>query len=103
MRRITIAMTALVLALASTARAQSGDITGILKPDAPQSGAALHVGGLGTAPELGGALPDSLVLDLQRGFVLDLASVAKRCSRDLALTGDCPPASRIGRGHAGAA
>jgi hypothetical protein len=100
MRRITLVTAALVLVLAGTAHAQSGDITATLKPNAPKAGAALHVSVLGTAPELGGALPDALVLDLQRGFVLDLGAVAKRCSRDLALTGDCPAASRIGNGRA---
>lgn len=50
--------------------------------------------------ELGGALPDSLVLDLQRGFALDLAAVGRRCGRDVAAIGGCPAASRIGSGRA---
>lgn len=100
MRRITIVMTLLVLGLAAPARAQDASISATLTPNTTKAGSTLHVALLGTAPELSGAIPEAIVLDLQRGFVLDPAAVATPCSRDLAVAGACPAESRIGGGHA---
>ena len=61
------------------ARAGRDDHRVASTPNAPAVGSMLHVGVDGAAPELAGALPESLTLHLQRGFALDLAAVAARC------------------------
>jgi hypothetical protein len=100
MRRIMLITAALVLALAGSASAQDAAITATLSPNTPKTGSKLHVAVGGAAPELGGALPESLTLHLQRGFKLDLATVVTRCDAVHAPNGDCPEASRIGNGAA---
>jgi hypothetical protein len=98
--RIIFVTTVLVLALAATARAQDATISASLSPNTPAAGSKLHVSVGGAAPELSGALPESLTLGLQRGFRLDVATIAQRCDATHAPTGDCPAASRIGSGQA---
>ena len=61
MRRTIFVTAVLVLALAGSARAQDTPITASLTPNAPAAGSTLHVGVDGAAPELAGALPESLV------------------------------------------
>ncbi len=100
MRRTIFVTAVLVLALAGAARAQDSLITASLAPNAPAVGSTLHVGVDGAAPELAGALPESLVLGLQRGFALDLVAVRSRCDASHASIGDCPASSRIGSGQA---
>lgn len=102
MRKTIVVTTVLVLACATAARAQSPTIAASVTPSTPSAPSALHVAVDGAVPELAGAVPQSLVLSLQRGFRIDLKAVRERCGdRDLA-TGDCPAASRIGRGTASA-
>lgn len=100
MRRTILIPVALALGLSGSARADDTVISGSLIPNTPAAGSALHVSIGGAAPELGGALPDSITLGLQRGFQLDLKSVAARCDAVHAPTADCPAASRIGGGQA---
>jgi hypothetical protein len=102
MRRITMAMTTAVvlLALGASARAQDTTITGGLTPNTPGAGSLVHVQVGGTAPELAGALPESIALGVQRGFAFDTRAVAQRCAGQAATSGACPPASRIGKGQA---
>jgi hypothetical protein len=100
MRRTIFVTTALVLALAGTAQAQETTISASLTPNTPSAGSKLHVAVGGGAPELSGALPDAITLDLQRGFAIDVATIAARCDAVHAGVGDCPPASRIGSGSA---
>ncbi len=100
MRRTTFVTAVLVLALAGSARAQDTTITASLMPNAAAAGSMLHVGVDGAAPELAGAVPESLIVDLQRGFALDLVAVRVRCDASHAPIGDCPEASRIGSGRA---
>lgn len=100
MRRTIFITAVLALALTGSARAQDTAISGSLIPNTPSAGSKLHVAIGGAAPELGGALPDSITLGLQRGFTLDLKSVAARCDALHAPTADCPAASRIGSGQA---
>jgi hypothetical protein len=100
MRRTILITVALALGLSGSARAEDTMITGSLVPNTPGAGSALHVAIGGAAPELGGALPDAITLGLQRGFKLDLKSVAARCDAVHAPTADCPAASRIGSGQA---
>jgi hypothetical protein len=97
---ITLTTAALVLVLAAPAIAQDGTITATLSPNTPAKASKLHVGLSGTAPELAGALPESVALDVQRGFKLDLRSVAARCAGTALTSGDCPSSSRIGVGQA---
>lgn len=99
MRR-TILTAVLLLALAGPASAQDATISAKLSPSKPKAGATLHVALSGTAPALDGALPQSIVLDLQRGFAVDTAAVAARCVAPATTTGACPAASRIGHGAA---
>lgn len=100
MRRTILVTAVLVLALAGSARAQDTTISATLTPNAPAAGTTLHVGVDGAAPELAGALPESLTIGLQRGFQLDLVAVGARCDANHAPIGDCPEASRIGSGRA---
>lgn len=100
MRRTIFVTAALVLVLAGSARAQDTTIAASLEPNAPAAGTTLRIGVDGAAPELAGALPESLIVGLQRGFALDLAAVRTRCDATRAVTGDCPAASRIGGGRA---
>ena len=100
MRRTIFVTAVLVLALAGSARAQDTLISASLAPNAPAVGTTLHVGVDGAAPELAGALPESLIVHLQRGFALDLVAVRSRCDASRAPIGDCPEASRIGSGQA---
>jgi hypothetical protein len=100
LRRTILVTTALVLMLAGTARAQDTTISSSLIPNTPGAGSKLHVAVSGAAPELTGALPESLTLGLQRGFKLDVATIATRCDANHAPIGDCPAASRVGSGSA---
>lgn len=101
MRRITITATAaLILVLAASAHAQDPAISGGLTPNTPGAGSTVHVAVGGTAPELAGALPDSISLGVQRGFKLDLRAVAARCTGAAVTSGQCPASSRIGTGQA---
>jgi hypothetical protein len=100
MRRTVFVTTALALAFASSARAQDATISASLAPATPSAGSKLHVSVGGAAPELSGALPESLTLGLQRGFALDVHAIATPCDAAHAATGDCPAASRIGSGQA---
>ncbi|MDX6680233.1 MAG: hypothetical protein QOG94_272 [Solirubrobacteraceae bacterium] len=100
MRRITITTAALVLTLAATAHAQETTIAGSLTPNTAGAGTRVHVEVGGAAPELAGALPESVALGVQRGFALDARAVAVRCTGDAATTGKCPVQSRIGVGQA---
>jgi hypothetical protein len=101
MRRITITTTAaLILVLAASARAQDSTISGGLTPNTPSAGSRVHVQVSGTAPELAGALPDSISLGVQRGFAFDPRAVAVTCTGPALSSGACPPASRIGTGQA---
>jgi len=101
MRRITMATTAaFVLVLGASASAQDATITGGVLPNTAASASRVHVQVAGTAPELAGALPDSIALGVQRGFALDTRAVAERCGGQAATTGACPAASRIGLGQA---
>jgi hypothetical protein len=101
MRRITIATTtALILTLAASARAQDTTITGGLTPNTPGAGSRVHVEVGGTAPEIAGALPESIALGVQRGFAFDVRAVNVSCTGGALTTGDCPAASRIGTGQA---
>lgn len=100
MRRTIFATAVLVLVLAGSARAQDTTISASLAPNAPAVGTLLHVGVDGAAPELAGALPESLTIGLQRGFELDVMAVRARCDANHARIGDCPKASRIGSGRA---
>jgi hypothetical protein len=100
MRRTIFVTAALVLALAGSAWAQDTTIVASLAPNAPAVGTMLHVGVDGAAPEVAGALPESLTLGLQRGFALDVVAVRARCDANHAGIGDCPEASRIGSGSA---
>lgn len=102
MRSLTIVVTALALLLAPAAGAQAQDatISASLMPNAPGVGSTLHVGAEGAAPELSGAIPQSVVLDVQRGFAVDLVAVAVRCAGPALTSGACPAASRIGAGKA---
>lgn len=100
MRRTIFVTTVLVLAFAGSARAQDTTISATLAPHTPAAGAKLHVAVSGAAPELSGALPEALTLDLQRGFALDIKTIATRCDASHAPSGDCPAASRIGSGSA---
>jgi hypothetical protein len=93
-------MAVLVLAFAGSARAQDTTISATLSPNTPAAGSKLHVGLEGAAPELSGAIPEAIALDVQRGFTLDPATIATRCDASHAGTGDCPDASRIGSGQA---
>jgi hypothetical protein len=99
-RRTIFITAAFALALSGSARAQDSAISGSLVPNTPSAGSALHVAIGGATPELGGALPESITLGLQRGFKLDLKAVAARCDALHAPTADCPAASRIGGGQA---
>ena len=92
--------TVLVLAFAGSARAQDTLISATLNPNTPATGTKLHVAVGGAAPELAGALPETLSLDLQRGFLLDVATIPTRCDASHVPKGDCPAASRIGSGAA---
>ncbi len=99
MRRITITTTAaLVLMLAGSAHAQDTTITGGLTPNTAGAGSKVHVQVSGSAPELSGALPESVALGVQRGFALDVRAVAARCTGAAVTSGACPAASRIGSG-----
>ena len=100
MRRTMLVTTALVLVLAGTARAQDTTFSSSLIPNTPGAGSKLHLSIGGAAPELTGAVPESLTLGLQRGFKLDVATIATRCDASHATLGDCPAASRIGSGSA---
>ncbi len=100
MRRTFFITAALVLALAGSASAQDTAITATLNPNTAGAGSKLHVAIGGAAAELGGALPESVTLHLQRGFKLDLATIPTRCDAMHAPTGECPAASRIGSGAA---
>jgi hypothetical protein len=101
MRRITLTTTtALVLMFAASAQAQDTTISGGLTPNTPGAGAAVHIDVSGLAPEIAGSLPESVALGLQRGFKLDVRSVATRCTGSDQASGTCPAASRIGSGHA---
>ncbi|HUR85198.1 MAG TPA: hypothetical protein VMY78_07625 [Solirubrobacteraceae bacterium] len=102
MRGITITTTtaALVLILASSASGQDTTITGGLTPNTPGDGSRVHVALGGGAPEIAGALPESIALGVQRGFVLDVRAVGARCSGDAVTSGACPAKSRIGSGQA---
>ena len=101
MRRITLTTTAaLILVLAAAARAQETTITGGLTPNTPAAGARVHVEVSAAAPELAGALPESVALGVQRGFAFDKRAVAVSCTGDAVTTGACPAASRIGTGQA---
>ena len=101
MRRITLTTTtALLLALAASAQAQDTTISGGLTPNTAGAGSRVHVDVAGAAPELAGALPDSIVLGVQRGFALDVRAVATRCTGAAATSGQCPADSRIGTGQA---
>ena len=101
MRWITLTTTAaLVLLLGSSASAQDPAVSAVLTPNTPGAGSSVHVAVGGTAPELAGALPESIVLGVQRGFALDVRAVAARCTGDAVTSGACPPASRIGTGQA---
>ncbi len=100
MRRTFFITAALVLGLAGSASAQDTAITATLNPNAPGVGSKLHVAIGGAAAELGGALPEAVTLHLQRGFKLDLATIVTRCDALHAPAGDCPEASRVGRGAA---
>ncbi len=102
MRRTIFTTAVLALALTGSARAQDTVISGSLIPNTPSAGSKLHVSIGGAAAELGGALPESVTLGLQRGFKLDLATIRTRCDAVHAPIGDCPPASRIGSGAAAA-
>jgi len=86
--------------LAASARAQDATITASLTPNTPAVGSKLHVDLSGTAPELAGALPESVALVIQRGFKLDVRAVAVRCAGVALTSGACPEASRIGKGQA---
>ncbi|HTN22384.1 MAG TPA: hypothetical protein VL120_00230 [Solirubrobacteraceae bacterium] len=101
MRRITITTAAaFILVLAGSARAQDTTITGGLTPNTPGAGSLVHVEVGGTAPELAGALPESIALGIQRGFKLDVRSVAVSCTGAALTSGACPAESRIGKGQA---
>jgi hypothetical protein len=101
MRRITISTTAaLILVLAASARAQDTSITGGLTPNTPGAGSRVHVEVSGTAPELAGALPESIALGVQRGFAFDKRAVAVTCAGTAVTDGSCPAESRIGTGQA---
>lgn len=101
MRRITLTTTAaLVLVLAASAGAQAPTIVGTLTPNTPGAGSRVHVEVGGAAPEIAGALPESIALGVQRGFAFDARAVAVRCTGDALTSGACPAASRIGLGQA---
>jgi|GEM_PF-4461385 len=101
MRRITLTTTAaLLLVLAASARAQDTSITGVLTPNTPAAGSRVHVEVGAGAPELAGALPESVALGVQRGFAFDARAVAVSCTGAALTTGACPPESRIGTGQA---
>jgi hypothetical protein len=101
MRRITLTTAAaLVLLTAAAARAQDTTISGALTPNTPSAGSRVHVEVGGAAPELAGALPESVALGIQRGFAVDVRAVATRCTGAATTSGACPAASRIGVGHA---
>ena len=101
MRWITLTTTAaLILVLAASARAQDTTITGGLTPNTPAAGSSVHVAVGGTAPEIAGALPESVALGVQRGFKLDVRAVAASCAGAALTNGQCPAESRIGTGQA---
>jgi hypothetical protein len=101
MRRSTLTtIAALVLVLAASASAQDTTITGSLTPNTPAAGSRVHVAVSGGAPEVAGALPESIALGIQRGFVVDVRAVAVRCTGPGLTTGECPAKSRIGTGQA---
>ena len=100
MRRIIVVASALALAFAASAAAQDATMSASLTPNAPAVGSKLHLEVSGAAPELAGAVPESLTLGLQRGFAVDVAAVAERCDANHAGIGDCPGASRVGSGQA---
>jgi hypothetical protein len=100
MRKTIFVTAVLVLGLAGSAQAQDTTISASLNPATPAAGSTLHVAFSGTAPELGGTLPEAIGIGVQRGFVIDLAAVARRCPASAATTGNCPAASRIGGGTA---
>src|ERR1044071_3475939 len=102
MRRIIVVASAFALALAfaGSAAAQDATMSTSLTPNAPGVGSKLHLEVSGAAPELAGAVPESLTLVVQRGFAVDGAAVAQRCDADHAAIGDCPESSRVGSGQA---
>jgi hypothetical protein len=99
-RRILLVTALLVASLAGPAVAQDATISATLSPSRPKTGTTLHVALGGTASAVNQGVPSSIVLDLQRGFAIDTAAVAARCSGPAITTGACPAASRIGHGAA---
>ena len=100
MRRTTLRVTILLLALAGPASAQDTTISATLNPNTPKAGSTFALSVSGAAPELSGTLPDALALGLQRGFVIDTRAVKTRCAGAAASSGKCPAASSIGAGDA---
>lgn len=95
MRR-PLLLLAVLGALAAPASAAAPTPSVALKPNTPKahSTALLHVSG--DAAGFRNRVPSSLVLAVQRGFVLDPHAVAARCAKPSA----CPESSRVGRGTA---
>jgi hypothetical protein len=100
LRRTMLVTTVLVLMLATGARAQDTTISAALTPNTPAAASTFGLAINGAAPELAGAVPESLAVGLQRGFALDLGAVAGRCDASHVTTGDCPAESRVGSGSA---
>lgn len=100
MRKTIFVTTVIALALAGPAHAQQPTSAATLTPNTPAVGSILHFALTGPPATPAGAIPDSLEIDLQRGFTLDPLAVAVRCDASHVTTGDCPAASRIGSGHA---
>ncbi len=86
--------------LATPAQAQETTISGGLVPNTASAGSRVQIEVGGSAPELAGALPESVALGIQRGFKLDVRAVRVRCTGAALTSGKCPAASRIGGGQA---
>ena len=98
--------TAILLALSASFAAAgvgiaqtTGTISARLTPDGEGRASSLRVVVTG-ASAAGAALPESIVLAVQRGFRFDTRAVARRCAPRQAAAVACPSASAIGKGTA---
>jgi hypothetical protein len=99
-KRVLAIVLATMAAVASAATAQTPGLTIRLDPNLIGRPSSLLVEAEGQSGQTDGRVPRSVVLSVQRGFVIDPRSRAARCSPRQARNFNCPRASRIGGGQA---
>jgi hypothetical protein len=99
-RKLIITPTIAVLVLAGTAAAAApGTVTATLNPNVAKRASTLQITGTGPFSGTSG-LPQSLVIDVQRGFSTSTKSVKEECTvqQEKASPPACPKDSEIGHG-----